>query len=169
MRSFTRAGSGCGIADSSACSDKQHREFVNRQRYQRRIHRAAPQPGRTDPNVGNRLLPEMVPYATCYGGHQFGNWAGQLGDGRAINLGEVVTPASGRQVLQLPRLGLFPDIHGDIDGSPHAGAEAELGCDYESYSLFQALLLFDHALSILLNILPAQSNFKQDDLQYGYR
>jgi uncharacterized protein YdiU (UPF0061 family) len=26
----------------------------------------------------------------CYAGHQFGNWAGQLGDGRAINLTEVV-------------------------------------------------------------------------------
>ena len=25
----------------------------------------------------------------CYGGHQFGHWAGQLGDGRAINLGEI--------------------------------------------------------------------------------
>ena len=40
--------------------------------------------------VGNRMLPDMDPHATCYGGHQFGNWAGQLGDGRAINLGEVV-------------------------------------------------------------------------------
>jgi len=30
------------------------------------------------------------PYAMCYGGHQFGHWAGQLGDGRAINIGEVV-------------------------------------------------------------------------------
>ena len=29
------------------------------------------------------------PYAQCYGGHQFGQWAGQLGDGRAITLGEV--------------------------------------------------------------------------------
>src|SRR5690606_29581147 len=35
--------------------------------------------------TGNRLLPGMDPHATCYGGHQFGNWAGQLGDGRAIN------------------------------------------------------------------------------------
>jgi hypothetical protein len=32
----------------------------------------------------------MRPYAACYGGHQFGNWAGQLGDGRAITLGELV-------------------------------------------------------------------------------
>ena len=32
---------------------------------------------------GNRVLPQMAPFAMCYGGHQFGNWAGQLGDGRA--------------------------------------------------------------------------------------
>jgi hypothetical protein len=31
--------------------------------------------------VGNELLPGMDPYACCYGGHQFGHWAGQLGDG----------------------------------------------------------------------------------------
>ncbi|KAJ2762927.1 hypothetical protein H4S06_000377 [Coemansia sp. BCRC 34490] len=31
------------------------------------------------------------PWAQCYGGHQFGAWAGQLGDGRAINLGEAVS------------------------------------------------------------------------------
>lgn len=39
---------------------------------------------------GSRLIPGSRPYAMVYGGHQFGNWAGQLGDGRAINLGEVV-------------------------------------------------------------------------------
>ena len=39
--------------------------------------------------TGNELLPNTKPYAMCYGGHQFGNWAGQLGDGRAINLFEV--------------------------------------------------------------------------------
>ncbi|RLJ69026.1 uncharacterized protein YdiU (UPF0061 family) [Lacinutrix venerupis] len=39
--------------------------------------------------TGNSVLPNTKPYAMCYGGHQFGNWAGQLGDGRAINLAEV--------------------------------------------------------------------------------
>lgn len=38
---------------------------------------------------GNEVITNTKPYAMCYGGHQFGNWAGQLGDGRAINLGEV--------------------------------------------------------------------------------
>ncbi|PIB23041.1 hypothetical protein BFP75_10890 [Maribacter sp. 4G9] len=38
---------------------------------------------------GAEILTSTQPYAMCYGGHQFGNWAGQLGDGRAINLCEV--------------------------------------------------------------------------------
>jgi uncharacterized protein YdiU (UPF0061 family) len=39
---------------------------------------------------GNTIYPGTKPYAMSYAGHQFGNWAGQLGDGRAINLAEVV-------------------------------------------------------------------------------
>ena len=58
--------------------------------------------------VGNRLLPGMDPYATCYGGHQFGNWAGQLGDGRAINLGEVVNHRGEHWTLQLKGAGETP-------------------------------------------------------------
>src|SRR5687767_9838056 len=40
--------------------------------------------------AGNRVIGGSTPYAACYGGHQFGAWAGQLGDGRAITLGERV-------------------------------------------------------------------------------
>lgn len=40
--------------------------------------------------TGNEVLKNTHPYAMCYGGHQFGNWAGQLGDGRAINLTEII-------------------------------------------------------------------------------
>ncbi|WP_296377968.1 YdiU family protein [Winogradskyella sp.] len=39
--------------------------------------------------TGNKVLEKTNPYAMCYGGHQFGRWAGQLGDGRAINLFDV--------------------------------------------------------------------------------
>ena len=39
--------------------------------------------------TGNTVFEGTMPYAMCYGGHQFGHWAGQLGDGRAINLFEV--------------------------------------------------------------------------------
>lgn len=38
---------------------------------------------------GKTIYPNTKPYAMCYAGHQFGNWAGQLGDGRAINLFEI--------------------------------------------------------------------------------
>jgi uncharacterized protein YdiU (UPF0061 family) len=57
---------------------------------------------------GNALLPGMQPYAACYGGHQFGHWAGQLGDGRAITLGEVVNGAGERWELQLKGAGPTP-------------------------------------------------------------
>ena len=58
--------------------------------------------------AGNHLLPGMDPYATCYGGHQFGHWAGQLGDGRVINLGEIVNQKGERWALQLKGAGLTP-------------------------------------------------------------
>jgi uncharacterized protein YdiU (UPF0061 family) len=58
--------------------------------------------------AGNRVAAGMAPYAACYGGHQFGNWAGQLGDGRAISLGEVIGPAGGRWELQLKGAGPTP-------------------------------------------------------------
>jgi protein adenylyltransferase len=57
---------------------------------------------------GNRVLPGMQPYAARYGGHQFGHWAGQLGDGRAITLGEVVGPDGARRDLQLKGAGRTP-------------------------------------------------------------
>tara|TARA_B100000809_G_C15135174_1_gene530232 strand:+ start:1848 stop:3413 length:1566 start_codon:yes stop_codon:yes gene_type:complete len=57
--------------------------------------------------TGNKLLPDTIPYAICYGGHQFGNWAGQLGDGRAINLTEI-TFDSKRWSLQLKGAGPTP-------------------------------------------------------------
>ena len=57
---------------------------------------------------GNRVLADMQPYAACYGGHQFGNWAGQLGDGRAITLGEVLARSGQRWELQLKGAGLTP-------------------------------------------------------------
>jgi uncharacterized protein YdiU (UPF0061 family) len=58
--------------------------------------------------AGNRLAKGMDAYATCYGGHQFGYWAGQLGDGRAINLGEVVNKKGEHWTLQLKGAGPTP-------------------------------------------------------------
>ena len=61
---------------------------------------------------GNRLLNGMQPYAACYGGHQFGNWAGQLGDGRAISLGETINGRGERWELQLKGAGPTPYSRG---------------------------------------------------------
>ena len=58
--------------------------------------------------AGNTVLDGMQPHATCYGGHQFGNWAGQLGDGRAINLGDVVNARGEHWALQLKGAGPTP-------------------------------------------------------------
>ena len=52
---------------------------------------------------GNELLEGMKAISTRYGGHQFGHWAGQLGDGRAILLGEL----NGYEI-QLKGAGLTP-------------------------------------------------------------
>ncbi len=57
---------------------------------------------------GNSLMEGMEPYAANYGGHQFGHWAGQLGDGRAITLGETLNAAGERWELQLKGAGLTP-------------------------------------------------------------
>ena len=57
--------------------------------------------------TGNEIIPETKPYAMCYAGHQFGNWAGQLGDGRAINLTEVIHKNK-RWTLQLKGAGETP-------------------------------------------------------------
>jgi uncharacterized protein YdiU (UPF0061 family) len=57
---------------------------------------------------GNQLLEGMQPYAACYGGHQFGHWAGQLGDGRALTLGEVVNTRNQRWEIQLKGAGPTP-------------------------------------------------------------
>jgi uncharacterized protein YdiU (UPF0061 family) len=58
--------------------------------------------------AGNRVLPGMQPYAARYGGHQFGHWAGQLGDGRAITLAELIARDGTRQELQLKGAGPTP-------------------------------------------------------------
>lgn len=61
---------------------------------------------------GNRIPRRARPFAMNYGGHQFGNWAGQLGDGRAIALGEVRDVRGGFQTLQLKGAGLTPYSRG---------------------------------------------------------
>jgi uncharacterized protein YdiU (UPF0061 family) len=58
--------------------------------------------------AGNLVTPSMYPYAACYAGHQFGQWAGQLGDGRAITLGEWEATNGKTWELQLKGAGKTP-------------------------------------------------------------
>lgn len=58
--------------------------------------------------AGNRILPGMETVSACYGGHQFGTWAGQLGDGRAITLGEARNARGEHWELQLKGAGPTP-------------------------------------------------------------
>jgi uncharacterized protein YdiU (UPF0061 family) len=56
---------------------------------------------------GTEVLKDTNSYAMCYAGHQFGNWAGQLGDGRAINLFELENEGK-HWTLQLKGTGPTP-------------------------------------------------------------
>jgi uncharacterized protein YdiU (UPF0061 family) len=58
--------------------------------------------------AGNRVFPGMEPFAARYGGHQFGVWARQLGDGRAITLGEMRAADGTPRELQLKGAGPTP-------------------------------------------------------------
>jgi len=72
------------------------------------LARPAPGSRALDILAGNALAPGMRPWSARYGGHQFGNWAGQLGDGRAITLGELPGPDGRRDELQLKGAGVTP-------------------------------------------------------------
>ncbi len=58
--------------------------------------------------AGNLVTPSMKPFAARYGGHQFGSWAGQLGDGRAISLGELTARDGKTWEIQLKGAGRTP-------------------------------------------------------------
>lgn len=64
---------------------------------------------------GNARHAQSMPLAAVYSGHQFGVWAGQLGDGRAILLGEAAAPSvepTGTLELQLKGAGMTPYSRG---------------------------------------------------------
>lgn len=58
--------------------------------------------------AGNRVPPDSDPIAMVYAGHQFGSWNPQLGDGRAVLLGEIVGQDSLRYDIQLKGSGQTP-------------------------------------------------------------
>ncbi len=67
---------------------------------------------------GNRIPAGAEPIATAYAGHQFGSWNPQLGDGRAVLLGEILSPAGERFDIQLKGSGRTPYSRGGDGKSP---------------------------------------------------
>jgi serine/tyrosine/threonine adenylyltransferase len=68
--------------------------------------------------AGNRIPEAAEPIATAYAGHQFGTFVPQLGDGRAILLGEVVDDGGVRRDVQLKGSGRTPFSRGGDGRSP---------------------------------------------------
>ena len=89
----------------------------------------------TEVLAGNQVLPGMQPYAACYGGHQFGNWAGQLGDGRAITLAEVQNARGERWELQLKGAGRTPYSRGADGRAVLRSSLRELVCSEAMFHL----------------------------------
>ncbi|MGR3342210.1 MAG: protein adenylyltransferase SelO [Paracoccaceae bacterium] len=88
--------------------------------------------------LAGNLVPERAdPLAQVYAGHQFGGWVPQLGDGRAILLGEVVDSAGQRRDIQLKGSGRTPYSRGG-DG------RAWLGPVLREYVVSEAM----HALGV---------------------
>ena len=58
--------------------------------------------------AGNKLLTGMQPVAQAYGGRQFGLWVNQLGDGRTLQLGEILNACGHRWALQIKGSGKTP-------------------------------------------------------------
>lgn len=76
--------------------------------------------------AGNRIAPGSEPIAMAYAGHQFGNWVPQLGDGRALLLGEVIDRDGRRRDIQLKGSGRTPFSRSGDGKSPLGPALREL-------------------------------------------
>lgn len=82
--------------------------------------------------VGNHLPQNIRPYSTAYAGHQFGNWAGQLGDGRAIFAGEIQNKKGKNHELQWKGVGATPY-------SRHADGRAVFRSSLREYLMSEAM------------------------------
>lgn len=78
------------------------------------------------------LPTNVATYATAYAGHQFGNWAGQLGDGRAIFAGEISNANAKSTELQWKGVGATPY-------SRHADGRAVLRSSIREYLMSEAM------------------------------
>ncbi|HIF46355.1 MAG TPA: YdiU family protein [Candidatus Poseidoniales archaeon] len=109
-----------------------------------------------DPSLlaGNQICDGMEPYSQCYGGHQFGTWAGQLGDGRAITLGEVKADKS---VLELQLKGA-----GRTPYSRHADGKAVLRSSVREFLCSEAMFHLGVPTTRALSLCTTGENIVRD-------
>ena len=102
------------------------------------------------------------PWAQCYGGFQFGDWAGQLGDGRAISLFESTNPQTGvRYEIQLKGAGMTPY-------SRFADGKAVLRSSIREFIVSEALnaLGIPTTRALALSLLP-HSKVRRETMEPG--
>ncbi|OWP83690.1 MULTISPECIES: YdiU family protein [Flavobacterium] len=108
---------------------------------------------------GKKIYPETTPFSMCYGGHQFGVWAGQLGDGRAINLFEIEINNK-QYTLQLKGAGKTPY-------SRNADGLAVLRSSIREYLCAEAMNALGIASTRSLSIITTGNDVLRDILYSG--
>lgn len=110
--------------------------------------------------AGNAAPAPLTPYASVYSGHQFGHWAGQLGDGRALTLGELTDCNGSRWELQLKGAGPTPY-------SRHADGRAVLRSSIREYLCSEAM----HGLGIpttrALSLVDSDTPVQRERIERG--
>ena len=110
--------------------------------------------------AGNRVPEGAAPLAMAYAGHQFGNFVPQLGDGRAILLGEVIDRAGVRRDIQLKGAGRTPFSRGG-DG------RAALGPALREYIVSEAMAGLGIATTRALAVVTTGERILRDGPQPG--
>eukprot|EP01041_Mallomonas_annulata_P008552 gene8551-17639_t len=109
---------------------------------------------------GNTILSGSEPYSHCYCGHQFGSFAGQLGDGAAISLGEVITSNGARWEVQLKGAGKTPY-------SRHADGRKVLRSTVREYLCSEAMNYLNIPSTRAAACITSDSTVQRDPLYDG--
>ncbi|WP_417428289.1 protein adenylyltransferase SelO [Halpernia sp.] len=111
--------------------------------------------------LAGKNLPENIEtYATAYAGHQFGNWAGQLGDGRAIYLGEISNVLNKKTELQYKGAGATPY-------SRTADGRAVLRSSVREYLMSEAIHYLGIKTTRALSLVKTGENVVRDEMYDG--
>ncbi|MEO9899571.1 protein adenylyltransferase SelO [Nisaea sp.] len=121
---------------------------------------ALERPGMVAALAGNVLPEGAEPLAQAYAGHQFGNWNPQLGDGRAILLGEMVAPDGYRFDIQLKGSGRTPF-------SRRGDGRAPLGPVLREYIISEAMAALGVPTTRSLALVAMGDSVYRDEIEPG--